>query len=807
MPRLGPPLGPYSLSIAGLLVACGSAGTTAGSKSVGGTAGATTGGAAGGATAGKGSAGGTTAGSAGIGGSGGALTAGGSGGASGSSGTAPSFACDDEPATSGKPSPPDAPLPPCGSTVAVSTTAELDSALTSAAAGTCIVLDDGSYTVGAVNGLTGTEAKPIVVRAKNRGKAMITAGTLTISASAHLVFEGFEWTSPGTVQVKTCDHCRITRNRFHVAETGDLDWIVVRAATNTRIDHNEIGPKAHPGNPVSVFGDNVTTSAKNTRIDHNYLHDIGPFTGGNPGGEAIRMGVGSLGNENAHTIVEHNLFERCDGDPETISAKTSENVIRYNTMRASAGFMSLRIGNRTRVCGNFILGTGKAATGGIRMTGEDHVVFDNYVQGVTAVTLQLHDGTVDHAQVKRALVVHNTFLGDGDGLELGAGAPPTDCTLANNIFDNPAGNAIVVKATSPGLISIGNLAHPGNASYPPGFLDVDPGLVKTGELFLVVKGSKAIDAAAPGFAFVTVDMSGQPRDAKPDIGADELSSAPVWRRPLTPADVGPDAPLRLRRRRLDERGELVRQRDGRGERAAFGAHFSPRPANDADQLLVGVVGVRSGEVGELVLEEDETRRVFERLALVVLGDLRDQGIHASRDRGVDAGADEKLFGTLALTPLNRGAPRVITDAVHRVVGTRNHPPLEMLRPSGQRERRGRLGNEAQQPRFETVGIERLGRATFLEDGVVGVSSIERGARGGIGKSHLGPELYSFFAAHYRGPGGAKRTVASPFTAKTTLGTLAAAAITQRVSSGSPNRSSLARTVVSRSDRRTVPSRR
>jgi hypothetical protein len=38
-------------------------------------------------------------------------------------------------------------------------------------------------------------------------------------------------------------------------------------------------------------------------------------------------------------------------------------------------------------------------------------------------------------------------------------------------------------------------------------------------------------------------MQGQPRD-KPDIGADEWSMAPEGklRRPLTPADVGPDAP-------------------------------------------------------------------------------------------------------------------------------------------------------------------------------------------------------------------------------------------------------------------------
>lgn len=520
----------------------GSAGAAGGAKAGSGGAGAS--GAGGGSNAGSAGAGAGSSGAAGAGAAGAAGSSGAAGaaGASGVAGAPPLFACDDEPGTPGKASPPDAPDPPCTTTVAVSSSSAMTKALAAATAGTCVEVADGAYTIGTVSGLAGTAKKPIVLRAKNRGKAPITAGTLTITSSAYFVLEGFDWTGSGTVQVKSCDHCRITRNRFRLAETADIDWIVVRVATGTRIDHNELGPKSFPGNPISVFGDNVATSAKDTRIDHNHIHDIGPLAGGNPGGEAIRMGVGSLAGEAAHTLVEYNLLERCDGDPEVISAKTSEDVIRYNTLRASAGFISLRAGNRNTVCGNFILGEGKAATGGIRMTGEDHRVFDNHVQGVTAVTLQLHDGTADHPQVKRAAIVHNTFLGDGDGLELGAGAPPTDCTIANNLFVNPSGSTLVKKATTPGLISAGNIAHPGSKTYPPGFLDVDPGLVKVGDVFVLAKGSSAVDAAAPGFSFVSVDVEGQPRDTHPDIGADELSPAKAWRRPLSPADVGPDAP-------------------------------------------------------------------------------------------------------------------------------------------------------------------------------------------------------------------------------------------------------------------------
>jgi hypothetical protein len=69
------------------------------------------------------------------------------------------------------------------------------------------------------------------------------------------------------------------------------------------------------------------------------------------------------------------------------------------------------------------------------------------------------------------------------------------------------------------------------------------GLTRMGEVMAITAGSAAVDKAVGSFPFVSEDMEGQPRD-KPDIGADEWSSAPALplRRPLTPTDVGPDAP-------------------------------------------------------------------------------------------------------------------------------------------------------------------------------------------------------------------------------------------------------------------------
>jgi hypothetical protein len=54
-------------------------------------------------------------------------------------------------------------------------------------------------------------------------------------------------------------------------------------------------------------------------------------------------------------------------------------------------------------------------------------------------------------------------------------------------------------------------------------------------------GANNTAVAAVGAAPVLEDIEGQARQ-QPDVGADELSTGPVLRGPLTAADVGPNAP-------------------------------------------------------------------------------------------------------------------------------------------------------------------------------------------------------------------------------------------------------------------------
>jgi poly(beta-D-mannuronate) lyase len=61
-------------------------------------------------------------------------------------------------------------------------------------------------------------------------------------------------------------------------------------------------------------------------------------------------------------------------------------------------------------------------------------------------------------------------------------------------------------------------------------------------VFRLQSTSSAINSSVGSYPEVTIDLDGHPRSGTKDVGADEFSTAPVIRRPLTTADVGPNAP-------------------------------------------------------------------------------------------------------------------------------------------------------------------------------------------------------------------------------------------------------------------------
>jgi hypothetical protein len=426
------------------------------------------------------------------------------------------------------------PLPACKRTVPVAS-GTLAGAIASALPGDCLIAGDGEYPALTI-GVKGTSEAPIVVRAASRGAAVFT-GRVQLEGAAHVVIEGFDYAGASGLTITSANHNRITRSRFRL---GGGTWVTINGTSDSnRFDHNEMGPLNAQGHFL-----NPTGLSRRTRIDHNHLHDFAPC-GGN-GCEAISLGCCGAAADAHETfnVVEHNLLVNCDGESEMIGMKSSSNTIRFNTIRTSRGQISFRAGKKNTAHSNYILGGGKPGTQGIRLLDEDHLVYNNYVDVVGFPLRMQHGDVPGFPPIRRARVVHNTFVVNGAAIELGGtnhSVAPAESTFANNL----------ILGSGPLINERADIALAGNIAFATGgavgvdkpadqIEVIDPQLTRVGDIWRPTAAGPATDAASGSFPFVTHDIDGQPRP-RPDVGAHETSPAPA-RAPLTPADVGPDAP-------------------------------------------------------------------------------------------------------------------------------------------------------------------------------------------------------------------------------------------------------------------------
>lgn len=452
-----------------------------------------------------------------------------------------------------------------GAELAVNDAAEIAKAMSKAAPGDTLVMRDGAWTDQAIvfKG-EGMPEKPITLRAAAPGAVMLDGQSRLQIAGRHLVVDGlwFKNAQPAADVIEfrvgskaVAEHCVLRNTSITACNPTDLKttqrWVSLYG-TNNIVESCYLADKRNAGTTLVVWVDPASPNQHIIRRNH-----FGPRPRlGKNGGETIRVGDSNTSPFNSRTLVEGNLFERCNGEVEIVSSKSCENIYRGNTFSACEGALTLRHGKRCLVDGNFFLGEGKARTGGVRIIDEGHAVVNNYFADLagddTRSALTMMNGRVDsplngYFQVRRVLVAFNTFIhcksnfliGKADGSETLA---PTDCVIANNLVLG-SGDPLVALATTPEkFVWDGNIFH----GAPVGLMNVgsatsDPALVlNTDGLWRPTAASPVLNAAAGQYPQVTTDMDGQPRDvAGREIGADEISDAPKLRRPLKPEDVGP----------------------------------------------------------------------------------------------------------------------------------------------------------------------------------------------------------------------------------------------------------------------------
>lgn len=399
----------------------------------------------------------------------------------------------------------------------------------------------------------GTPEKPITLRSPKPGKFVLTGKSSLIIEGENLIVEGVTMRNFGIeggegIAIKGKNN-RLTQC---VLDGGTSKFFVRVWGERHQIDRCYLANKTSGEPTLQIEVDQKVPNYH--QITRNHFGYRAPL--GANGGETIRVGYSGQSMWNSRTTVAENLFERCDGEIEIISSKSCENIYRANTFLECGGMLTLRHGNRNVIDGNFFLGHGKKDSGGIRVIGEDHIITNNYIEGVKRGGIWITAGVPNselkqYFQVKGGLIAFNTFVDfDGPAFDLSNGLgssgrtlKPEGVVIANNLIAPGAKGQLVVGDEGEKWKWEGNLVSFATATKVDraGIRSVDAHLERGADgLQRPSKKSPARAAAAGEYPSIKTDLDGQPRTNPLDVGADQLSTAPAKSRPLTAADVGPE---------------------------------------------------------------------------------------------------------------------------------------------------------------------------------------------------------------------------------------------------------------------------
>lgn len=365
-------------------------------------------------------------------------------------------------------------------------------------------------------------------------------------------------------------------------------------SSHNRIAYNDIGPKKGFGAVVIYDGEGHSGQhiSQYDVIEYNYFHGIGPRV--TNGLEAIRLGLSSTSLSSGYITIQHNLFDGFHGEDEVISVKSSDNIIRYNTIRNSYGGIVSRHGNRNSFYGNHLIGDGVTpGSSGFRIYGNDHKIYNNYMEGLTDKVIRLDGGTHDggpegstnpvvrwggsqeqtarlgdlpaeqrtellrgHWRQYNVQIYNNTIVNVGNqttAFNLGGRIyQPVGTKIYNNLIFSHASTIFhetdaVIQAPDQERVEYkgnkleGNAPISNNPIVDREMNKQDLRLVRSKDgLIRLSIYSPAVDAALAPYA-AAEDMDGQLRYI-PDVGADEYDSGKQRSNPpLTARDVGPDA--------------------------------------------------------------------------------------------------------------------------------------------------------------------------------------------------------------------------------------------------------------------------
>lgn len=458
---------------------------------------------------------------------------------------------------------------------------DINMALAAAKPGDTIVIQDGVYRDVAITmAVSGQKDKPITLTAQTPGRVFFTGSaphqsTAIITMTGqylHLTGVVFQQSTGGiAVWFKNAQFSRMSDCAFNESGEsrtvfGHMIEVGVDSADN-EVDHCYMAKSLS----MSI---GTRAGALRPRFHHNWWRDI--VARSNNGQEPLQLQVGREGlvadadfvntpAASLFALVEYNLFDGACGDEEIISVKSNDNVIRHNTFlphpTANKGGINVRHGHRNVVDSNFLFGTDY----GVRVSGDDNVVINNYIEKPTHGLRLTGGGTNGWAYIpcRNGLFANNTIvdcnyapleIGTYFGMKDPKGGPdvvsiyPSGNRIYNNILTTGRPELVVSLIPEQGVgsnelknnVGFSNRAKKiEDIKVPAGVSCADPNLAKADGHLKPQTGSPAI---GQGIAVegVKEDIYGRPRTGKIDVGCEQVSSnAPAKYHPMTLQEVGP----------------------------------------------------------------------------------------------------------------------------------------------------------------------------------------------------------------------------------------------------------------------------
>ena len=329
-------------------------------------------------------------------------------------------------------------------TVEVRTVDELYEAVGNAGTGDIISIIDGVYRdVKLVASNSGIEERPIVIKAKNPGKVTFSGDVKVELRGDYVNLSGIcfkngarkqsEWTthSPGIVAVYA-DHCEISHCLFDNFDNVNSAYVTTSLDEEGRVpQHCHIHHCAFVGKTTLDQVINLNNTLEKTDVGEpgipmyhrvNNCYFSNPPKASHNGGGAIRIGYWRK--DYGRCLIDHNLFERQDSEPEIVTSKSMENVMYANTVINCQGTMNFRHGDHQVALNNIFLGTDEAyGYGGMFVWGSNHIIANNYFE--LPKTLKSRG---------------NAAIYFNSGITGGEHALAFDVAVLNNIFKNIGGS-------------------------------------------------------------------------------------------------------------------------------------------------------------------------------------------------------------------------------------------------------------------------------------------------------------------------------------------------------------------------------